>query len=121
VSPFEEGRFIAASIPGARLEPLDSRNHVPLAGEPAFDRMFELLGGFLPAGPVVGAAFRELTPRERELLDLIARGLDNAQIAARVELAEKTVRNAITRIFVKIGAENRPQAIVRARDAGFGR
>jgi len=121
VIPFEEGRFIAASIPGARFEPLDSRNHVPLAGEPSFDRLFDLLSEFLPGVPVVDSAFGELTQRERDVLDLIARGLDNAQIAARLELAEKTVRNRITMIFAKIAVENRAQAIVRARDAGFGR
>jgi len=120
ISPFEEGRFLAASIPGARLEPLDSRNHVPLAGEPAFERMFALIEGFVLAASDPGAAFKDLTAREREMLELIARGLDNAQIAAHLALAEKTVRNRITSIFAKIGAENRPQAIVRARDAGFG-
>jgi pimeloyl-ACP methyl ester carboxylesterase/DNA-binding CsgD family transcriptional regulator len=121
VSPFEEGRFLAASIAGARLEPLDSRNHVPLAGEPSFDRMFDLLSEFLPGTPIVGSVFGELTQREREMLDLIARGRDNAQIAAHLELAEKTVRNRITQIFTKIAVENRAQAIVRAREAGFGR
>lgn len=121
VIPFEEGRFLAASIAGARLEPLDSRNHVPLAGEPAFDRMFDLFSEFLPGTTIVGSTFSELTQREHAMLDLIARGLDNAQIAARLELAEKTVRNRITFIFSKIAVENRAQAIVRAREAGFGR
>lgn len=120
ISPFEEGRFLAASIPGARLEPLDARNHVPLAGEPAFDRVFALIEQFLPAPPAGGAIFKDLTDRERTMLDLIARGLDNAQIAAHLALAEKTVRNRITSIFAKMGVENRPQAIVRARDAGLG-
>jgi pimeloyl-ACP methyl ester carboxylesterase/DNA-binding CsgD family transcriptional regulator len=121
VSSFEEGRFLAASIAGARLEPLDSRNHVPLAGEPSFDRVFSLLSEFLPGAPIVGSTLGELTQHERELLDLIARGLDNAQIAARLDRAEKTVRNRITLIFSKIAVENRAQAIVRAREAGFGR
>lgn len=119
--PFEEGRFVAASIAGARFEPLDSNNHVPLAGEPAFERLFALLHDFLPATTGVASALGELTQREREVLELIARGLDNAQIAAHLALAEKTVRNHITRVFDKIGVENRAQAIVRARDAGFGR
>ena len=55
------------------------------------------------------------------MLELIARGLDNAQIAARLELSGKTVRNHITHVFEKIGAENRSQAIVLARDRGLGR
>jgi len=94
---------------------------VPLAGEPSFDRVFALLSEFLPGGPIVDSTLGELTQHERELLDLIARGLDNAQIAARLDRAEKTVRNRITLIFSKIAVENRAQAIVRAREAGFGR
>ena len=54
------------------------------------------------------------------MLELIAQGLDNAQIAARLELSEKTVRNNITHIFDKIEVENRSQAIVLAREAGLG-
>jgi DNA-binding NarL/FixJ family response regulator len=65
--------------------------------------------------------FGTLTPRETELVEFIARGLDNAQIAAHVGLSEKTVRNHISSIFTKLGVENRAQAIVRARDAGYGR
>jgi hypothetical protein len=48
VIPFEEGRFLGSSIAGARFESLDSQNHVPLAGEPAFERFFDLLREFLP-------------------------------------------------------------------------
>jgi len=120
VSSYEEGRFIAASIRGACLEPLESANHVPLQGEPAFERALELIKDFLPRAALDGAAFGDLTRRELEVLELIARGLDNAQIAAHLDLAEKTVRNHITRVFEKIAVENRAQAIVRARDAGLG-
>jgi hypothetical protein len=48
VIPLEERRFLASLIAGARFESLDSQNHVPLAGEPAFERVFELLREFLP-------------------------------------------------------------------------
>ena len=64
-------------------------------------------------------AFPALTRRERQILEHIARGLDNAQIAAHLDLSEKTVRNHITAIFDKIGVENRAQAIVQAREAGL--
>jgi DNA-binding NarL/FixJ family response regulator len=64
--------------------------------------------------------FSGLTPRESELVELIAQGLDNTQIAARLELSDKTVRNHITSIFAKLGVENRSRAIVLAREAGFG-
>jgi len=49
VISLKEGRFLASSIAGARFESLDSQNHVPLAGEPAFERVFDLLQDFLPA------------------------------------------------------------------------
>jgi pimeloyl-ACP methyl ester carboxylesterase/DNA-binding CsgD family transcriptional regulator len=120
--PFEEGRFIAAGIAGARLEILDSANHVPLPGEPAYATMMELIARFLPSSSAGGAApgFGALSAREREVVELLARGLDNAQIAARLGRAEKTVRNLVSAVFLKLEVENRAQAIVRAREAGFG-
>ena len=65
-------------------------------------------------------AFSDPTPRERDVLELIARGLDNLQIAAHLGMSEKTVRNHITPIFDKLAVENRSQAIVKAREAGLG-
>ena len=121
--PPEEARFIAASIPDARLVLVDSANHLPLPGEPAFDAMFRELDAFLPCSQSpssAGTVFAALTPREREILELIARGMDNAQIAAWHELSEKTVRNNVSRIFDKLGVEHRGQAIVVARQAGLG-
>src|SRR5262245_45429588 len=95
--PFSEGRLLATLIPGARFVPLDSRNHILLEHEPAWRRWVEEVRAFLPSAPSpAGKAFPELTPRERELVELIAQGLDNAQIAARLALSEKTVRNHIT-------------------------
>src|SRR6185369_1226665 len=121
--PFEEGRFVAAGIRNARFEPVDSMNHIPLSGEPAFEEILALIHDFLPASPgaQAGTAFAGLTRREREVVELLSRGLDNAQIGAHLGLAEKTVRNNMSAVFEKLGAENRAQAIVRARDAGFGR
>ncbi|CAA9385225.1 MAG: Two-component transcriptional response regulator, LuxR family [uncultured Rubrobacteraceae bacterium] len=66
-------------------------------------------------------AFPELTAREREILDLIARGHDNAGISGRLFLSPNTVRNHISRVFAKLGVASRAQAIVRAREAGLGR
>ena len=120
--PFEEGRLIASLIPEARFVPLDSRNHILLEHEPAWKRWLEEVRAFLPAAAGAAAGpFGSLTAREGDLVELIAHGLDNAQIAARLTLSEKTVRNHITRIFDKLGVENRSQVIVRARDAGFGK
>ncbi len=72
------------------------------------------------SGPTKEPAFPTLTTREREVLDLIASGLDNAAIAARLTVAPSTVGNHITSIFGKIQAASRPEAIVKARDAGMG-
>lgn len=118
---FEEGRLVAGLIPGARFVPLDSRNHILLEHEPAWRHWLDEVRSFLPATPAGAPAFAALTPRELELVELIAQGLDNAQIAARLALSEKTVRNHITSIFSKFQVENRAQAIVLAREAGFGR
>jgi DNA-binding NarL/FixJ family response regulator len=65
--------------------------------------------------------FPDLTAREREILHLIARGLDNAGIARQLLLAPKTVRNNICMIFSKLNVTDRAQAVARAREAGFGR
>jgi len=119
--PFDEGRLFAGLIPGARFVPLESRNHILLENEPAWRQWLSEVRAFLPAVSGGGTAFAELTPRERELVELIAQGLDNAQIAARLALSEKTVKNHITSIFMKLAAENRSQVIVLAREAGFGK
>ena len=62
----------------------------------------------------------ELTPREREILTLMAKGDVNATIARRLGLSEKTVRNNVSNIFTKLRVTNRAAAVVRARDAGVG-
>jgi pimeloyl-ACP methyl ester carboxylesterase/DNA-binding CsgD family transcriptional regulator len=123
--PFEEGRLLSSLIPGARLVALDSRNHVRLPQDPAWSAFFDALNAFVPpertpAAPYACAPFTSLTERETEIVERLAQGLDNAQIAAHLALSQKTVRNHVSRIFDKIGVENRGQAIVRAREAGFG-
>jgi len=119
--PFEEGLHTAGLIPGSTFVTLETRNHLMMQEEPAWRRFLEAVTAFYPPREAARAAsFPGLTAREREVLDLIAEGLDNAQIAARLDLSEKTVRNNITHIFDKIQVENRSQAIVRARDAGLG-
>ena len=65
-------------------------------------------------------AFPELTDREREVLDLIAQGHNNAAIAERLSLSPKTVGNHISNIFNKLQVADRAHAIIRAREAGLG-
>lgn len=65
--------------------------------------------------------FPELTERETEVLDLIAAGRSNGQIAQELFLSPKTIRNNITSILAKLQATDRADVIIRARDAGLGR
>lgn len=64
--------------------------------------------------------FPELTNREREILDLIAQGKVNAEIAAALKISLKTVRNHVSNIFSKLQVADRAQAVIRAREAGLG-
>jgi DNA-binding NarL/FixJ family response regulator len=73
-----------------------------------------------PSGPATGK-FPELTPREAEILDHIAAGRSNTDIASSLGLAAKTVSNHISAIFAKLRVASRSEAIVAARDAGLGR
>jgi len=128
--PFDEGRWIAAAIPGARFVELDSANHVLVEGEPAAERFDKVVGEFLgwereaPRRraadlPVSSEELAMLTVREREILDLVASGASNQEIAEQLFISEKTVRNHLTAIFDKIGVTSRSQAIVFARDRGL--
>jgi DNA-binding NarL/FixJ family response regulator len=61
-----------------------------------------------------------LTDREREILELVAQGRKNPEIADRLVISPKTVRNHITNIFSKLQVADRAEAIIQARDAGLG-
>jgi pimeloyl-ACP methyl ester carboxylesterase/DNA-binding CsgD family transcriptional regulator len=119
--PFEAGRSLAGLIPGARFVPLESDNHLLLENEPALRRLLDAVDEFLPRVKGGAATFEGLTAREQAVLEHVAQGLDNAQIAARLELSEKTVRNYLVAILDKLQVETRAQAIVLAREAGLGR
>ena len=115
----ESGRHLAATIPGARFVALPGRNHIPLAGEPAFEQFIESMAAFIHA-PQHTAAPSGFTTRERALLHLVAAGRDNLQIGAELGLADKTVRNGLSQLYKRLDVEGRPQAVVKARDLGFG-
>ncbi|WP_328872039.1 response regulator transcription factor [Streptomyces sp. NBC_00287] len=78
-----------------------------------------LLGRLSPATPAA-APFPELTAREREVLDRVARGYTNARVAADLALAEKTVANRLSAIFLKLGVSGRTEAVILAREHGLG-
>lgn len=82
------------------------------------------VGEFFVSGPpanVPDEAFPQLTAREREILNLLATGQSNAQIAQQLFLSPKTVRNNTSNIFAKLQVAGRAEAIVRARESGLGR
>ena len=123
IIPIVEGHILAAGIPDARFVELDSKNHVLLENEPAWERFCDEILEFTGVkGSKYGEdpAFAALTPREREVLTLVAEGFGNAQIAAQLSISEKTVRNHVSNLFDKLGVWTRAQAIVFARDRGFG-
>jgi pimeloyl-ACP methyl ester carboxylesterase/DNA-binding CsgD family transcriptional regulator len=122
VVPISEGRNLASEIPGAQFVELDSKNHILLENEPAWDRFREAVLEFMGLDGVAGGddpAFASLSRREREVLVLITEGLGNADIAERLSVSEKTVRNHVSNLFDKLGVWTRAQAIVFARDRGF--
>ena len=118
VTPIAESQILASEIPGAEFVELDSENHIPLRDEPAWARFREVVLNFMGVEET-SASFESLSPREREILTLITDGLANAQIADRLDISEKTVRNHVTNLFDKLGVWTRAQAIVFARDHGF--
>ncbi|MGD7731525.1 response regulator [Propionibacteriaceae bacterium G57] len=65
--------------------------------------------------------FENLTPREREVLALVARGCDNQTVATRLGISPKTVRNLVSNVFAKLQVSDRAQAVSKAREAGLGR
>lgn len=121
--PVEEARLVASSVQQARFVQLDAHNYMPIEGEPAFTQMIDEIRAFLPrepdSSPTV-AAMASLTRREREVLDLVARGMDNEGIATQLVVAEKTVRNTVSHIFDKLSLRSRAQAVVFALKAGLG-
>ncbi len=119
--PFDEGRRLAAAIPGARLVALDSANHVLLEQEPAWEELWREIDAFLdevsqPAAPAAPSP-AGLTPAERQVLDCLTEGLGNSAIAARLGKSEKTVRNQVSVILSKLGVDSRSEAIVQVLSA----
>lgn len=97
--------------------------HAAAQGEAIFGPAIarRLMQFFSSPSQETGQVFSELTEREREILDLIARGETNAKIAQHLVLSPHTVRNHISNIFSKLQVADRAEAIIRARDAGLGK
>ena len=129
VVPFDQGRVIAAGIAGARFVEFPSDNHLLLEDEASWLRFRDAVAEFLdwprvpprvtPDAPTSCRELSALSPREREILELVARGASNRDIAGRLFISDKTVRNHLTTIFGKLNVNSRAQAIVFARDHGL--
>jgi pimeloyl-ACP methyl ester carboxylesterase/DNA-binding CsgD family transcriptional regulator len=117
--PFSEGRLLASRIPNARFVPLESRNHMLLEDEPAWQKLVTAVRDFLGPGAAPQASSTPvankmpahlLTQREIEVLGLIAEGLSNQEIAERLVISFNTVTNHVKNILGKVGASNRTEA-----------
>jgi DNA-binding NarL/FixJ family response regulator len=109
-------------VKGARQDEISRAITAVAAGEAIFGpgvarRVLRYFG----TPPAAVESFPELTPRERDVLNLVASGLSNAAIADRLGLSVKTVGNNTSSIFGKLQVAGRSEAIVRAREAGLGR
>ena len=127
---FEEDEHVAAAmragargylVKGATGEELRSAIATAASGAAVFGpTVARRLAGMVGEGQGAARPFPDLTEREHEVLDLMAQGRSNAEIARRLAISEKTVRNYVSLIFDKLQVIGRAEAIVRAREAGMG-
>jgi pimeloyl-ACP methyl ester carboxylesterase/DNA-binding CsgD family transcriptional regulator len=124
VVPFEEGRLLAALIPGSRFVPLEGTSHLLVPGGVAWERFFTELRGFLDqtqpaearggtagAGgtPRVGAdtGVASLSRREREVMRLVAEGRTNEELARALGISPRTVERHLSNVYAKLRIEGK--------------
>ena len=117
IAPLAEGRLMATHIPKAELVVLDSRNHILLPDEPSWEKFQKTVLAFAgrhhsgQAGHL-RAELADLSARERDVLMLIAEAKSNPEIAAQLDISEKTVRNHTSNLFRKLGVKSRSEAML---------
>jgi DNA-binding NarL/FixJ family response regulator len=107
MNEFELAHDLASRVPDARLVPLDSRNHILLGDEPAWNVFLDELRGFMEpdrdrSQPDAPPGLNALSEREREVLRLAAAGMDNAAIARELVLSVRTVERHLSNAYVKL-------------------
>jgi pimeloyl-ACP methyl ester carboxylesterase/DNA-binding CsgD family transcriptional regulator len=104
VVPVEEGRRLAALIPDSRLVVLDSANHILAADEPAWKQFLSEFREFLATAQAASPTETPggLSPRELEVLELVAAGLTNEAIAARLIVSVRTVERHLSNVYAKL-------------------
>ncbi len=108
IVPLEEGRLLASLIPNARLVTLESANHILQEAEPAWRDFLAEVRAFLGVGETPQAAeVGELSEREQEVLELVADGLSNEEIAERLVLSVRTVERHLSNIYAKLGVSGK--------------
>lgn len=120
INGFDEGRFLASSIRGARLVPFESENHIILEHEPAWPALVREVEEFIAADRAAAAPTHTppltLSAREREVLTLAARGCDNDEIAGALHLSVRTVERHLQNVYLKLdvqGKSARAAAVAR--------
>ena len=113
--PFAEGRLLATLIPGARFVPLESRNHILLADEPAWPVFLAEVRSFLGDPPSAEPAVA-LSDRETEVLALVADGLSNEAIATRLHISARTVERHLSNVYAKLGVSGKAARAAAAAD-----
>ena len=107
VVPVDEGRLLGRLIPQARLIVLDSDNHILLSDEPAWSEFLDAVHEFLGVPVEPSHASTELSPRELDVLELVAAGLTNESIAQRLNLSVRTVERHLSNVYVKLNVSGR--------------
>jgi pimeloyl-ACP methyl ester carboxylesterase/DNA-binding CsgD family transcriptional regulator len=103
MNDFEHGRHLATAIRGARLVPLDSDNHILLGDEPAWPVFVDEVREFVAPDGTPAPQADGLSPREREVLALVAEGRSNDDIAAELSLSVRTVERHLANSYTKLG------------------
>jgi DNA-binding NarL/FixJ family response regulator len=133
LTTFEDDEYIFGALSAGasgfllkrtRPEDLIAAIHTIAAGDSLLSpsvtsRVIERMAGQPPPGAAHDARLDELTPRETEVLELVARGLSNGEIAAELVIEESTVKTHVKRILGKLGARDRVQAVIFAYESGL--